>query len=124
MTVRRLFAFVIACVVVTGSAGIRTQRTAAAQPGPRTEPNSGVRVTPLSVPQGTLRISLPVRCTQLAVNLTASELNAAISQGILRFAVLGIHGLPEKMRLSRKPTMGIGNSSPLAIRLEAVHSVL
>jgi|GEM_PF-3421174 len=59
MTMRRLSAFAIACIFVTGSAGIRTQGTATAQPGPRTESTSSLRVTPLSVPQGTLRVYLP-----------------------------------------------------------------
>lgn len=59
MTVRRLSAIAIACIVVTGSAGERTGGRVAAQPGPRTESTSGLRVTPLSVPQGTLRVSLP-----------------------------------------------------------------
>jgi hypothetical protein len=59
MIVRRLCAITIACIVVTGSAGGRTSWRAAAQPAPRTESTSSVRVTPLSVPQGTLRVYLP-----------------------------------------------------------------
>ena len=59
MTMRRLCAIAIACVVVAGNAGERTRWRAAAQSGPRTEPTSSVRVAPLSVPQGTLRVYLP-----------------------------------------------------------------
>ena len=59
MIMRRLSALAIACIVVNGFAGSRTLRMATAQPGPRTESPSSLRVTPLSVPQGTLRVYLP-----------------------------------------------------------------
>ncbi len=59
MTVRRLFVFATACIVVTGSAGVGTRGRAAAQPAPRTESTSSLRVTPLAVPHGTLRVYLP-----------------------------------------------------------------
>jgi hypothetical protein len=59
MFMRKLRAIAIACIVVTGSAGERMGWRAAAQPAPRTESTSSLRVTPLSVPQGTLRIYLP-----------------------------------------------------------------
>jgi hypothetical protein len=59
MTLRRLSAIAIASIVVTTTAAGRTGTTAVAQPASRTETASGVRVTPLSVPQGMLRVYLP-----------------------------------------------------------------
>jgi hypothetical protein len=58
MTVRSLSTIAIACIVVTSSAG-GNGGTAAAQPGPPSASMSSLRVTPISVPEGTLRVYLP-----------------------------------------------------------------
>jgi hypothetical protein len=57
MRLRWLATIAIACIVVTGSAG-GTGGTATAQTGPQTA-SSRLRVTPISVPEGTLRVYLP-----------------------------------------------------------------
>ena len=58
MAMRRFAALGIACVVATAAAGTLAAGTAASQTA-RTETTSSVVVTPISVPQGTLRIYLP-----------------------------------------------------------------
>ena len=55
MRMRWLLIIAVACTVVSGSAGGLTGGTAAAQTGA----TSSVRVTPISVPEGTLRVYLP-----------------------------------------------------------------
>jgi len=56
---RRLAALTIAFVVAIALAGGPGARRAAGQGGPRSESAPGLRVTPLSVPEGTLRVFLP-----------------------------------------------------------------
>jgi hypothetical protein len=58
MTVRWFATTAIACIVVTSSAG-GPSGTAVAQTGTQGAPAASLRVTPISVPEGTLRVYLP-----------------------------------------------------------------
>src|SRR5947209_13023671 len=58
MMLRRLSA-IVACIAVTGSTGGWKEGAAAAQSAPQAPPQLGLRVTPIAVPEGTLRVYLP-----------------------------------------------------------------